>query len=69
MENKNYKGLRKALIEILKELEKVKKNGKSAIRYSAAIGNPLKKKTSVLMGRFDQLAHQCLKLEQETREI
>lgn len=69
MEDKNYKCLRKTLIAILADLEEVKKNGKNAIRYSRAIGGPLKNETAALMKKFDKLALQCLKLEQETREI
>jgi hypothetical protein len=69
VEDKNYQGLRKALIAILGDLKEVKKNGKAALRYSSAIGGPLKKETAVLMTQFEKLAAQCLKLEQETREI
>ena len=69
MEDKNYRGLRKALIAILGDLKEVKKNGKAALRYSKAIGGPLKKETAALMTKFEKLALQCLKVEQETREI
>ena len=69
MGDKNYKGLQKALIAILGHLEKIKKNGKNAIRTSRAIGGPLQKETAALMKQFDRLALQCLRLEQETREI
>lgn len=69
MEDKNYKGLRRSLISILRDLEKVKKNGKAALRYSRSIGGPLKKETAALMSKFEKMALQCLKLEQETREI
>lgn len=69
MEDKNYEGLRMALIAILGDLKQVKKNGKRAIRYSEEIGGTLKKETVSLMKQFDKLALQCLKLEQEAREI
>lgn len=69
MEDKNYKGLRKALISILRDLEQVKKNGRSALNYSRSIGGPLKKETAALMSKFEKIAEACLKLEQETREM
>jgi len=69
VEDKNYKGLRRALISILRDLQKVKKNGKAALRYSRIIGGPLKKETASLMSKFEKMALQCLRLEQETREI
>lgn len=69
MEDKNYKGLRRSLISILRDLAKVKKNGKAALRYSRNIGGPLKKETAALLSKFDKIAQELLKLEQETREI
>ena len=69
MEDKNYQGLRKTLIAILGDLKQVKKKSKKAIRYSRAIGGPIQKEMATLISKFDKLALQCLKLEQETREI
>ena len=69
MEDKNYKGLRKTLIGILSDLEQIKKKGKNALRYSRAIGGPIQKETAACLSKFEKLALQCLKLEQETREI
>ena len=65
----NYKGLRQMLIALLKDLEKVKKKTKKAIRFSSKIGGPLKKETPKVMKQFDAIAKNILRLEQETREI
>ena len=67
--DKNYRGLQKSLIAILGDLKRMKKHKSAAIRYSEDIGGPLKKETAALMSKFDKLAQELLKLEQETREI
>lgn len=69
MEDKHYRALRKTLIAILGDLERIQKKGKSAVRDSGKIGGPLKIKTAALMEKFRKLSRECLKLEQETREI
>ena len=69
MEDKNYKGLRKTLIGILEDLEQIKKKSVNALRFSRAIGGPIQKETATLISKFEKLSLQCLKLEQETREI
>jgi hypothetical protein len=64
-----YEELRKILIAILKDLEQIKKKSKSAIQCAKSIGGPIEKEMSSLIKEFDKLALQCLKIEQEAREI
>ena len=69
MKKKNFEGLRFALIAMLNDLEQAKKEGEKAIRFSSSIGGPLQKQTADFMEKFNSLTFECLKLEQETREI
>jgi hypothetical protein len=69
MKKKNFEDLRFALISILNDLEQAKKEGEKAIRLANAIGGPLKDQIVAFMEKFNQLNRDCLKLEQETREL
>ena len=69
MENNHYQGLRDALIGMLGDFERAKKKSERAVNCARAIGGPLEKETVALMDKFDKMAQECLKLEQETREI
>ncbi|GEM_PF-2834190 len=67
--NQHYRGLAQALIALMGDLERARKNGKKASEHADEIGGPLQKKTAALIAKFGKLAEECLKLEQETREI
>jgi benzoyl-CoA reductase/2-hydroxyglutaryl-CoA dehydratase subunit BcrC/BadD/HgdB len=69
MKKKDVEALRMALIAMLNDLEQIKKEGEKAVRLSNSIGGPLKGQMAALMEKLKELERECLKLEQETREI